>query len=212
MNETIAYYNTNAEQFRRDTLHVDMSALYEPFLKLVPQDGKILDAGCGSGRDSLYFRQHGYEVEAFDASSEMCRLASTLIDQPVNLKAFDDIDWISEFDGIWACASLLHVRRHSIDSVLERLTSALRPNGVMFVSFKLRDEEWEQNGRFFNGYSEESLRGLVGGQTVLLPKSIWQSDDARPERRDEKWLNALMRKRDRPGEHGRSRSLRLGVR
>ena len=194
MNETIAHYNTNAEQFRRDTLHVDMSILYEPFVKLVPEGGKVLDAGCGSGRDSLYFKRHGYKVEAFDASSEMCRLASTLIDQPVNLKAFDDVDWISEFDGIWACASLVHVRRDSIDAVLERLCRALRPNGVMFVSFKLRDEEWEQKGRFFNGYSENSLRKLIKRQAELLPISIWVSDDARPERNDEKWLNALLQR------------------
>jgi SAM-dependent methyltransferase len=194
LNETIAYYNTNAEQFRRDTLDVDMSALYEPFLRLVPQGGKILDAGCGSGRDSLRFKQHGYEVEAFDASSEMCRLASALIDQPVHLKTFDDVNWVSEFDGIWACASLLHVRRDSIDSVLEKLCRALRPNGAVFVSFKLRDEEWEQDGRFFNGYSEDSFRGLIEHHTAFLPQSMWVSDDARPERRDEKWLNVLLQR------------------
>ena len=198
MNETIAYYNTNAEQFSRDTLHVDMSALYEPFLKLVPQNGKILDAGCGSGRDSLYFKQHGYDVEAFDASPEMCRLASTLLDQSVYLKTFDEVNWTSEYDGIWACASLLHVRRDSIDSVFERLCRALRPSGVLFASFKLRDEEWEQDGRFFNGYREESFQQLIKHQTELLPMSIWVSEDARPRRRGEKWLNALLQRKAVP--------------
>ena len=190
MNETIAYYNANAEQFSRDTLHVDMSALYKPFLDLVPLNGKILDAGCGSARDSLYFKQHGYDVEAFDASPEMCRLASTVINQPVYLKTFDEVNWASEYDGIWACASLLHVRRDSIDSVLEKLCRALRPRGVLFASFKLRDEEWEQDGRFFNGFREKSFQQRIKRHTELIPQSIWVSEDARPERRDEKagWM------------------------
>jgi SAM-dependent methyltransferase len=162
-----------------------MSALYKPFSEFLPEDGRILDAGCGTGRDSLYFIQHGYQVEAFDASSEMCRLASISIGKTVHQQTFDEVDWISEFDGIWACASLLHVRRGSIDSVIEKLCRALKPSGGMFASFKLRDEEWEQDGRFFNGYSEDSFRQLIEGHPSLLPKSIWISDDARPERKEE---------------------------
>jgi SAM-dependent methyltransferase len=172
LNGTIEYYNSNADKFSRETLHVDMSAFYEPLLELIPRSGKILDAGCGSGRDSLYFMQHGYQVEAFDGSAEMCRLASKLIAQPVEQKTFDEVDWDSEFDGVWACASLLHVRRDSMDAVLERLCQALRPSSVIFASFKHRDEEWEQQGRFFNGYSEDSFRQLIEGHPSLRVKSI----------------------------------------
>jgi SAM-dependent methyltransferase len=152
LNDTVTYYDRNAERFVRETANVDMSSAYAPFLAYIPRSGRILDAGCGSGRDSLYFLQKEYEVVAFDASAEMCRLASELIGQTVYQKSFEDIDWISEFDGIWACASLLHLRRNSIDSVLYKLRRALKPNGVMFVSFKLRDEEWEEGGRFFSGF------------------------------------------------------------
>jgi SAM-dependent methyltransferase len=197
LSETIEYYEKNAEKFFRETVQVDMSALYKPFLELLPLNGKILDAGCGSGRDSLYFIQHGFQVEAFDASPEMCRLASGVVGQTVHLRTFDEADWIAEYDGIWACASLLHVGRDSIDAVMERLCRSLRPSGVMFASFKLRDEEWEQDGRIFNGYSEDSFRRLIEGHPSLLPKSIWMSDDARPERKDEKWLNALLQRTTR---------------
>jgi SAM-dependent methyltransferase len=140
---------------------------------------------------------HGYQVEAFDTSSEMCRLASISIGKTVHQQTSDEVDWASEFDGIWACASLLHVRRGSIDSVIEKLCRALKPSGVMFASFKLRDEEWEQDGRFFNGYSEDSFRQLIEGHPSLLPKSIWISDDARPERKEEKWLNVLLQRASR---------------
>jgi flavodoxin len=79
--------------------------------------------------------------------------------------------------------------------VLERLCRALKPNGVLFASFKLRDEEWEQDGRFFNGYGEESFQQLAKRHTELLPMSIGVSEDARPERKAEKWLNALLQRR-----------------
>jgi SAM-dependent methyltransferase len=194
LNATIDYYNRNAEHFSKETVHADMSELYKPFLAHIPLNGRILDAGCGSGRDSLFFIQHGYQVEAFDASSKMCDLASRLIGQSVHLKTFDEVEWRSAFDGIWACASLVHVCRASIDNVLERLCRALKSGGAMFLSFKHRDEEWEQNGRFFNGYSEDTFRRLIKGHSSVLPVSIWLSNDARPGRKDEMWLNALLQR------------------
>jgi SAM-dependent methyltransferase len=194
LSETTAYYEKNAEKFFKETVQVDMSALYAPFFTHIPPGGIVLDAGCGSGRDSLHFIQHGFEVEAFDASLEMCRLASGVIGRTVHHMTFDEVNWVSEFDGIWACASLLHVGRDSIDAVIGRLCRALKPNGVMFASFKLRDEEWEQDGRFFNGYNEDSFHKLIGGHPSLRMNSIWISNDARPERKSEMWLNALLQR------------------
>lgn len=202
MSGTVAYYDQNAVRFFTETVGVDMSALYAPFLALIPQGGRILDAGCGSGRDSLYFVQRGYEVEAFDASAEMCRLASGLIGRTVLQKTFEDVDSVSAFDGVWACASLLHVRREAIDSALQRLCRALKPSGVLFVSFKLRDGEWEQDGRFFNGYDERSFQELLKGHRSLGLCSSWVSDDVRPDRKHQKWLSVLLR---RVGGEGFSR-------
>lgn len=193
MSGTISFYDRHAEQFFKDTVEVDMSALYAPFLAHIPPGGRILDAGCGSGRDSRYFLQRGYRVEACDASVEMCRLASGLIGQRVLQKTFEEMDYVSAFDGVWASASLLHVERGRIDAVLQRLFRALKSKGVMFVSFKLRDGEWEQDGRFFNGYDENSFGELVKKDPSFVFCSIWTSDDVRPDRKHEKWLNALIR-------------------
>jgi SAM-dependent methyltransferase len=193
LNATISYYDRNARQFYDETVHADMSALYEPFLKLVPRNGRILDAGCGSGRDSHYFIQHGYQVEAFDASPEMCRLASSLIGQIVHLTTFDEIDWKCEFDGIWACASLLHVRRDSINRVLDGLCDALKPEGAMFMSFKLRDGEWEHDGRSFNGYTVDTFGWLIESHPALYLASTLVTPDVRPSHEGEKWLNAIVR-------------------
>lgn len=173
-----------------------MSALYTPFLAHIPMGGIILDAGCGSGRDSYYFLQHGYRVTAFDASAEMCRLASSLIGQAVFQKTFDEIEEVSAFDGIWASASLLHVCRDHMDSVLQMLCRALKPHGVLYASFKLRNGEWEHDGRLFNGYDDKSFRELVEKHPSFALVALWTSDDARPDRKHEQWLNALMRRGD----------------
>jgi SAM-dependent methyltransferase len=171
-----------------------MSELYRRFLAHVPKGGKILDAGCGSGRDTHYFRQLGFDVEAFDASAEMCRLATELTGRIVQQKTFEQFDSVLAFDAVWACASILYVRRDSIDSVLEKLSAALKPTGVMFLSFKLWDGEWEEGGRFFNSYDECALRSLLQDHPLLQIESIWISNDMRPNRAGEKWLNALLRK------------------
>jgi 2-polyprenyl-3-methyl-5-hydroxy-6-metoxy-1,4-benzoquinol methylase len=90
-------------QLLRGTLSASISDLYREFLPLVPTGGKILDAGCGSGRDSVYFKQQGFSVTAFDASSEAAQIASRAIGQPVNVMTFIDVKSIvarpAETDG-----------------------------------------------------------------------------------------------------------------
>ena len=97
------------------------------FLIHVPAGGDILDAGCGSGRDALAFHRAGYRVTAFDASPEMCRMARQYTDLPVIQMTFQEMTWRSAFDGIWACASLLHVPQVELPDVL----------GTLFVLFGL---------------------------------------------------------------------------
>jgi ubiquinone/menaquinone biosynthesis C-methylase UbiE len=69
--KTIDYYNNFADAFAEATLHVDMASLYQPFLTELPQTARILDVGCGAGRDTLAFKNKGYKVEAIDYSEEL---------------------------------------------------------------------------------------------------------------------------------------------
>src|SRR5687768_2348818 len=124
---SIDYYNKNAEQFYNETIDVDMTALYKPFLEHLPDKAHILDAGCGSGRDSLYFLQNGYRVTAIDASIKLSKMASKLIKQSVLNITFQEMNFKNEFDGIWASASLLHISRRQINDVLIQMAKALKP-------------------------------------------------------------------------------------
>ena len=188
------YYNQNAQEFYDGTVNVDMSVSYRPFLEVVKAGGQILDAGCGSGRDSLYFINNGYKVMAMDASEAMVDMASKLIGQKVLKLRFQDINFNDQFDGIWACASLLHVNRKEIDEVVLKLSGALRKGGILYASFKYGDAEVEREGRYFNCCDETAITSLLEKQPELEITKVWRSYDVRPDKKDESWVSVLARR------------------
>lgn len=187
------YYNQHSQLFFNTTVHVDMSSLYAPFLELLHPGASILDAGCGSGRDALYFQRNGYNVTAFDASSEMVRLSTEYTGLPVRLLCFEDMDYNEEYDAVWACASLLHIERAVLPDVLERVRRALKSPGLLYTSFKYGNNDLQKDGRHFTCYIEDTIRPLLekAGFTEIR---IWSSGDLRPGRQSEQWLNTLYRK------------------
>ncbi len=194
MNKTIEYYDQNAEEFISGTINADMSECRERFLKHVKPGGKILDAGCGSGRDSLAFMNAGFQIDAFDASQEICRRASALLGIPVECKRFEEITGESEYDGIWACASLLHVSEKALPDVMNRLVSLLKPDGVIYASFKEGNGERMRGGRFFLDMTEEGGRNLFEAADLDVLE-LFINRDVRQNRADESWVNIIGKKR-----------------
>ncbi len=190
--ETIDYYNQNAAEFAAATDQIDMTALYAAFLPLVKTGGLILDAGCGSGRDAAYFKHLGFNVSAFDASSALAKIASQRLKQPVAVQQFEQLNDLERYDGIWCCASLLHVAADNLVSVLGRLQQALKPGGVLYASFKYGEGEREVNGRCFTDMNETTLSTLAAGISGLKLSKTWLTQDQRPERSQESWLNVLL--------------------
>ncbi|MEY6433794.1 methyltransferase domain-containing protein [Thioalkalicoccus limnaeus] len=190
---TLDYYDQHAAAFFADTIDVDMSPLQEHFLRLLPDRARILDAGCGSGRDAKCFADRGYRVTAFDASPKLVALAASHLGQPVHCLRFQDLSWEHEFDGIWASASLLHVPIAELPDVLRRLTRALKRPGVLYASFKYGQGEREHRGRRFTDLDEPGLAALLRHVPDLEPVRIWSSTDRRPGREAERWLNTILR-------------------
>ncbi len=197
-NLSCAYYNKHAHTFFDDTVEVDMTPLYGRFLPLLEDRSTILDAGCGSGRDALAFAKLGYSVTAFDASPALVALAEQHIGQPVQCLRFQDLTWQSEFGGIWACASLLHVPSAELPDVIARLRAALKPGGILYASFKYGSGEREHRGRRFTDLDEPGLAGLLDQVPGLGPVETWTTDDRRPGREAERWLNTLLRRAPGP--------------
>lgn len=191
---TLSFYQHNAEGFFNATVAVDMASLYTPFLERVTPQGKILDAGCGSGRDSKAFKALGFDVEAFDATPEMVALASKHAGIVVRQLTFAELIEQERYDGIWCCASLLHVPVAELPDAMQRLAVALKPGGAWYVSFKYGSGEREKEGRHFTDLNEKALEALVSQLPDIEVVAMWQTQDKRPER-NETWLNALMRKR-----------------
>jgi SAM-dependent methyltransferase len=191
---TIEYYDKNSEKYFEDTVNLDMERHYSTFLELIPDRAAILDAGCGSGRDTLYFRKKGYSVVAFDYSAELVKKASEFTGENILHLSFKDIQWKEEFDGIWACASLLHVPKKDIDDVFDRLADALKRGGVLFASFKLGEGEDIKKERLFNYYTESTMRILIQKHPRLVITRIWITEDVRDDRKGEYWLNMLLKK------------------
>ncbi|MGJ8590275.1 MAG: class I SAM-dependent methyltransferase [Yoonia sp.] len=189
---SVGFYERNADSFIAQTADVDMAALYQRFCKHLPPGASVLDAGCGSGRDSLAFSRMGYDVVAFDASPKMVAAARKLAGVPVHQMTFADLQFDQTFDGIWACASLLHVPRAQLADVLERLASCLNPAGVLYASFKYGDEEREKDGRYFNDLNELLLQEHLRSVPRLKLLEFWTSSDQRPDRQTETWLNCLL--------------------
>jgi len=194
MSETIEYYNANAEAFCDSTSSVEMSELYDEFEQYLKAGGYILDCGCGSGRDSKHFIESGYNVTAIDGSSELCNKASQLIGQPVQCVDFMDIASSECFDGIWACASILHLPKKDLPIIFLKFQNALHDNGVLYVSFKYGEYEGMRNGRYFTDLTEQALEAIVEQSEGMNVIKMWISTDVRPGRSEEKWLNAIIKK------------------
>ncbi|MGR5538048.1 class I SAM-dependent methyltransferase [Vibrio campbellii] len=192
MSITNQYYNENAQSFFDTTVNVDVRKLYDRFLPRIPSKGTILDAGCGSARDSKNFLNLGYNVVAFDANESLVTLASKHLGQAVTLATFDSFDAKAEsFDAIWACASLLHVPSEDLPRTFLRLGELLKPDGVFYCSFKYGNSEQIRNGRFFSDMNEQTLIDALYA-TKLDIVETWISSDARPGREAEQWLNAIL--------------------
>ena len=177
--KTLNYYDSNAYLYKELWLK-EFSKNYnfdipDIFLSYLNKEDKILDLGCGVGRDSKYFIEKGYNVTSIDGSKEMCKIAKELIGLNVNQLNFLDINYTNEFDGIFACASLLHLSNEDLIIVLKKISNALKEKGILYISFKLGIENRIDSGKFYNDMTEEKFLDLCGNIDKLKIIKTWIS-------------------------------------
>ena len=194
MQNTIEYYEQNVKSFIEGTLNVDFTEIQDAFLELLPEKARILDFGCGSGRDTKYFLEHGYSVDAMDGSLELCKAASDYTGIKVNHMYFHELDEYEKYDGVWACASILHLKRQELPGVIQKMSIATKKNGIIYLSFKYGDFEGERKGRYFTDMTEETMRVLLAEFPELKVEKQWITGDVRAGRESEQWLNLILRK------------------
>ena len=194
MNQTLTYYNENAKLFTEGTVNVDFTHNQNKFLDKLLSGASILDFGCGSGRDTKYFHEMGYEVEAIDGSEELCRYASEYSGVEVKHMYFQELSEVERYDAIWACSSILHLSYEELVDVMGKMTVALKADGLIYTSFKYGEFEGERNGRYFIDMTEERIGALLEKISGLAIEEIWITSDVRPGRGEEQWLNVVLRK------------------
>ena len=191
---SIDYYDANAEDFFQRSVDAGMLPILSRFTALLPDGGRVLDAGCGAGRDAKALAQMGFAVTATEAAPKLAALASAHSGLDVRVMTFDQMDWREAFEGIWACASLLHVPRAELPATLRRLREGLVPGGVWFMSFKYGAQERWANGRHFTDLDEGGAADLLAAVGGLELIEMEVTGDVRPDRSQEPWLSLLCRR------------------
>lgn len=193
-NKTLEYYNVNAQTFAAGTVSVVFEETQNRFLERLEPGAFILDFGCGSGRDTKYFLERGYRVDAVDGSGELCRFASEYTGTVVRRMLFQELDEQDKYDGIWACSSILHLPKWELKAVFEKMIYALKEEGYIYTSFKHGDFEGERNGRYFTDFTIDTFTEFIQDINGLKIVDYWITGDVRPGRGEEKWLNLLLQK------------------
>lgn len=184
MSSTLDYYNENALEYFDTTINADMTEQYNLFLKYLGTSGRILDLGCGSGRDALYFKKLGYVVDAIDGSEELCKLATQYTKIPVKCMKFNELDMLDSYDGIWACSSLVHIKKKELIDVLKKISKALKEDGILYVALKNGIGEETIKGRYFSYIEKdefEKISNSLGFKLIdfLSAKSVTNKEEKR---------------------------------
>lgn len=194
-NNTLGYYDSYADEFYKSTVNVEFTTMQEHFLAKLKKGSNILDFGCGSGRDTKYFLEQGYNVEAIDGSAVLCKLAGEHTGIQVKNIFFQELSEVDKYDGIWACSSILHLPVEELTEVMRKMMIALKRNGIIYTSFKYGIFAGERNGRYFTDMTEKTFAELLSRTDGLEIEEQWTTSDVRPGRGEEKWLNLILRKR-----------------
>lgn len=189
---TNTYYKKHNIEFINSTKNCDMHELYDRFESYLKDDSKkILDVGFGSGRDSIYFSKK-YNVYSLDPSIEFCEYGKSIGLKNIINKKIEDIDEIEVYDGIWACASLLHVSSKDIKDTFFKCYKALKNDGIMYVSFKYGDFEGIRNERYYLDMNESKFKEIIK-DTCFIILEEFNSLDVR-DNNNTRWFNAIIKK------------------
>lgn len=180
---TSRFYSQNAAAYAAALSGASLKRL-DCFLAQLPAGATILELGCGSGGDSAVMIARGFHAMPTDGIPEMASEASRRLDIPVSVLRFEDIDSVSAFDGVWANACLLHIRRDELGGILQKIHTALRSAGIFHASFKAGEAEgYDDLGRFFNYPSRDWLQALyrtMAWKSVMVEEVTGGAYDGKP--------------------------------
>lgn len=158
----------------------------------------VTDAPWPIEKDGIYKEGKVYTLRIRTVKQELAEFfseklyASKYTGIKVKQMLFEELNDQNIYDGIWACASILHLSKSDLFLVFHKMNKALKENGIIYTSFKYGEFEGERNGRYFTDFTEDSLKEFILQIPQLQIKEIWTTGDVREGRGDERWLNILI--------------------
>lgn len=187
------YYEINAKRYAAETFSSDMSEQYQRFLPLLREQAKILDVGSGSGRDACYFQKQGYQVTALEPSKNLCKEIVEVFSGEVVCSDIQNYQPDKRFDGIWACASLLHLQEKEVLSFFEKIDLYLNDEGIVYLSGKNGISTGKAaDGRYFLEFTEELTEKILAVNERVRMEQLWYTGDVNG-REGFRWMNVIFR-------------------
>ena len=195
MNTTIEYFDEKAEKIFREAFTITSRDSQKLFASYMKEGGVILDFGCGSGRDSAWFREQGFEVVPCDGSPVLANLAQQYLGTPVKVMEFNELDETEVYDGIYASASIMHLEYDQLLSLFPKMIRALKPEGILYVSFKYGENDGYYGKRYFTYMTEERFAGLAAQFPQLKVLMTETFGNPQPGLHDFRWFHAVLKKK-----------------
>lgn len=159
-------YEKFTHEYAKNTENLHPRAEAQKFVSMLPKNAKILDLGCGPGRDAKIFSQQGFQVVGIDFSPNMIALAKQNVPQgEFFVMDMEHFDFPKEtFSGVWASASFLHIPKKSLPTIFKKILSTLDSGGIFYLSVKkgigeqvLEDERYGNVKKFWSFFEENEI-------------------------------------------------------
>ena len=187
------YYEINAKQYVEATFSADMSEQYQRFLPLLKEGATILDIGSGSGRDACYFQKMGYQVTALEPSTHLCEEIQKVFSGTIIHSDIQHYQPEQQFDGIWACASFLHLQEKEIFDFFGKINCFLHDHGIIYLSGKNGISTGKANdGRYFLEFTEQLAENILMTNEQVKLEQLWYTKDV-TGRKDFRWMNMIFK-------------------
>ena len=187
------YYEINAKRYAAATFSADMSKQYRRFLPLLKERATILDVGSGSGRDACYFQKMGYQVTALEHSKNLCREIRKVFSGEIVCLDIQSYRPRERYDGIWACASFLHLREKEVLRFFEKIALYLNDNGIIYLSGKNGIPTGEvADGRYFLEFTEGLVEQILAVNERMKMEELWYTEDV-SGREGFRWMNVVFK-------------------
>ena len=204
LKKTISIYDKIAHDYAKGVLKYTPEIEREKFITLIKKGGLILDVGCAAGRDCEYFYKKGFQVRGIDLSRNLLKIANQQLPK-INFQ-IQDVRSLHfpnfSFDGIFACAVLLHLKRPEIFPVIQSFYRILKDGGIVFVMMKQGKGESDIKEELSSGESrhfvlvksDEINQWMNDAGFSIIELYTWNSQDRWPDGRNVEWISCFAKK------------------